>query len=139
RDCWDHHSRTAYSASAIGGGLFVASSASLSKARAVSRSARMRSRSMYPGTSTVTMPPLRAVFGADGNALEPGQPLIPADPVVVHVLRQRNMDEEMIFIVVLADVMEIADGDLRARFDIWHPGSARCHFRSDRQPARAPN
>jgi hypothetical protein len=38
------------------------------------------------------------------------------------------MDAEMIFIVVLADVMEMADCDLRARFDIWHPGSAHCHF-----------
>src|SRR5260221_8408614 len=43
RPCSDHHKRTKYAASSIGGGFSSAAPASLNKARAVSSNARMRS------------------------------------------------------------------------------------------------
>ena len=106
RPCSDHHSRTAYSASSIGGGFSSAAPASLNKARAVSSNARMRSGATEPGISILALLP-SGRSSARADALDPREPLIPANPVLVYAL-QRDAHHKMISIVVLVDLVRTA-------------------------------
>src|SRR5258706_12001646 len=68
--------------------------------------------------------PLRKIFGARADALDPRQPLIPANPVLVYAIRQRDAHHKMISIVVLVDVVAAAYRDLRTWVDVCHGRSA---------------
>src|SRR5262245_51048039 len=64
--------------------------------------------------------PVWVIVGPGGDALDMCQSLIPANPVLVHVATQRDADDQVILIPVVADVIDMADRDVRARFDLCH-------------------
>jgi hypothetical protein len=118
RLCLDHHSRTANSASAISGGLqggisFLEQGSGRIQHRADAIGVNVTGH-IDPDDASV-----RASLGAGGDAVDSCEPFIPADPVLVHTLRQGDPHNKMIAVVV-KDVVGMADRDLRAWFDVSH-------------------